>query len=98
MVLRPGQLYCQTVDNCHKTVDKPRGLWKSRSIVRFYTPHIWQVFLSQPKIWMLQKNCPTGPRKAFFFYQFSPQGLKLFLFEITQYLVPGTPHGHIWGL
>jgi hypothetical protein len=51
MVALPGHQLGKTVDNCPQSVDNPRGLWKTRSIVRNMDPQIWGLLSRSSKMW-----------------------------------------------
>jgi hypothetical protein len=88
----------QTVDNCPKTVDKPRGLWKSRSIVRFLPPISGMLFflpvlnLDGSKIFSPGVCCSVS------FSRLSPQGANASLQAMPQRLVLSIHPCHRWGL
>jgi hypothetical protein len=61
------------VDKCPKYVDKPRGLWKSRSIVRNLWPYMWGVFSQLSKMLFPFENGPWPFEKGVWFSYFFPQ-------------------------
>jgi hypothetical protein len=74
------------VDNCQKTVDKPRGLWKNRSIVRIWYPHIWPPLYQQSKIWIVKNGPRQAEKPAAFSLDSFPQPWRMLLPKQAQVL------------